>query len=189
MNASWHVLLCWSGRERLLASALCTAASNEIEGFCPSYVARWWRGGRVRSRVLPLIAGVVFARWEDGRADLWHLARRAKAPGCFRESDVIGIAGGERPAVIPVEGTFARWLASASDEWVVPDSELAALKRGYGAGDVVMVDHRGLRGMLARVESVDDRSLMVVVRYELLGRPQRAVVPTRAVSAREGVVA
>jgi hypothetical protein len=173
--AAWHVVFARRGRERRAASDVCCLP--DVDAFCPSVLARWFVRGRAIERALPLIAGVLFARWDTDDPALWHSVHDI--------DDVTGILGGWPPARVAEVGTFRLWLESADDAWVVPGLalQLAYLKRGYWVGSDVVVNHRALRGVLGTVEHIDEDRMMARVRYDLIGRPQRLFCPLAALSA------
>jgi hypothetical protein len=176
MAVAWHVVFTRPGAERRAASDLCTIAPG-IDGFCPSALVRWWHRGRVHAQPLPIIARVAFGQWDGDDPDAWHAVRRT-----IGVRGILNQPNGEWPQ--PVRGAaFELWRRTAGDDWIVPEASLrlAKLRRGYAAGDEVVIYYRALpRGVLGRVEHVDERHHQARVEYDLIGRPQRATFPLRA---------
>ena len=173
-TANWHVVFTQPHAERRAASDLCCL--DGVDGFCPSVRVKWFMRHRLIEAPRPIIARVVFGRWDASDPHLWHDVRDTKG--------VRGILGGERPKPV-VDRSLELWLASADAEWVIPGValRLAYLKRGYWEGSEVCINYRALRGILGVVRTIDEATLSARVEYNMLGRPQWRIFPLRALSA------
>lgn len=149
----WHVIRIRPGFERQALPALA-----QFDGFSPMH-----RESRSK-RVLPLMTGYVFARWETTDAYAWHEVKDAKY--------VSGFIGTYWPDEV-TDPIIDLWYGSKDEDGVVPlEGMTVDILRGFKAGDLVKftygpfveqvgicvwVDRTGARvntGLLGRESSV-----------------------------------
>jgi transcription antitermination factor NusG len=139
MADAWYVLRVETGKEE----AICNRIRQwpGIDAFNPKRMEKVERRrGRTKRIVTELHRSLwpsyLFASWELDDAAAWQSVVGEWGEG--KLLGVFGILGGEFPDIIP-NAVVEDWIARSNHRGVVEDLEkkLAAMRRGYGAGDAV----------------------------------------------------
>jgi transcription antitermination factor NusG len=104
-----HALIVRYGQE--LAAAAQLQKDFDLETICPTFTASWVYRGTLRCLVYPCLRSYLLARWDATDPHLWHALNDLP--------QVLGFAGGPRPAIIP-EHEIEILLAKIADVVITP---------------------------------------------------------------------
>jgi transcription antitermination factor NusG len=179
MPDAWYVLRVETGKEETICNRI--REWPGIDAFNPKRmekVERRRRGGDYRRLVTEthrsLWPSYLFASWTLDDAYAWQSVVGEWGEG--RLLGVFGILGGEFPHIIP-NTVVENWIARANHRGVIEDLEakLAAMRRGFGAGDAVRLSGGQWDGHNGTCQWADHRGTQV--RLPLFNRDVAVYVP------------